>query len=142
MSNSTESNKPEIDRVQLVYASVLDVVSTAGMAMIAAGFLAYVLQLLPLTVSIEDIASHWHLRSGEMNSILSVPSGWSWVRDPLHGDVLSFVSIVFLSMAAMICLITVIPVFLSEKNRAYALIAILQVLVLAAAVAGLASGGN
>ncbi len=131
--------KAEIDQVQLVYASVLDVVSHIGMALIAAGFLIYVLKLLPLTVSIEDVAAHWHMRAAEMNRILTVPSGWSWVQDPLHGDVLSYFSIVFLSMAAMICLVSVIPVFLGEKNRTYALIALLQVIVLAAAVVGIAS---
>ncbi len=131
--------KAEIDQVQLVYASVLDVVSHIGMALIAAGFLIYVLKLLPLTVSIEDVAAHWHMRAAEMNRILTVPSGWSWVQDPLHGDVLSYFSIVFLSMAAMICLVAVIPVFLGEKNRTYALIALLQVIVLAAAVVGIAS---
>lgn len=139
MSNIAGKHKPEIDRVQLVYAAVLDVVSHTGMVLIAVGFLAYVARLLPLTVSIEDIASHWHLRAGEMNRLLAVPSGWSWVQDPLHGDVLSFISIIFLSMAAMICLVAVIPVFFAEKNRTYALIALLQVLVLAAAVVGIAS---
>lgn len=139
MSKTAGQQKPEIDRVQLVYAAVLDFVAHTGMALIAAGFLVYVFRLLPLTVSIEDIASHWHLRAGEMNQALSVPSGWSWVHDPLHGDVLSFISIVFLSMAAMICLLAVIPVFFGEKNRTYALIALLQVFVLAAAVAGIAS---
>ncbi|MCF8382254.1 MAG: DUF1634 domain-containing protein [Chlorobium sp.] len=139
MSNIAGKHKPEIDRVQLVYAAVLDVVSHTGMVLIAVGFLAYVARLLPLTVSIEDIASHWHLRAGEMNRLHAVPSGWSWVQDPLHGDVLSFISIIFLSMAAMICLVAVIPVFFAEKNRTYALIALLQVLVLAAAVVGIAS---
>jgi len=109
MNSSTDQQKPEINRVQLVYASVLDIVAHAGMTLIAAGFLAYVFRLLPLTVSIEDVASHWHLRSSDMNNILSVPTGWAWAQDPLHGDVLSFISIVFLSMAAMICLVAVIP---------------------------------
>lgn len=132
--NGKKREKAEIDKVQLVYASVLDVVSHIGMALIAAGFLIYVLKLLPLTVSIEDVAAHWQMRAADMNRILTVPSGWSWVQDPLHGDVLSYFSIVFLSMAAMICLVSVIPVFLGEKNRTYALIALLQVMVLAAAV--------
>ncbi|ACD89145.1 conserved hypothetical protein [Chlorobium limicola DSM 245] len=137
--NGKKREKAEIDKVQLVYASVLDVVSHIGMALIAAGFLIYVLKLLPLTVSIEDVAAHWQMRAADMNRILTVPSGWSWVQDPLHGDVLSYFSIVFLSMAAMICLVSVIPVFLGEKNRTYALIALLQVMVLAAAVVGIAS---
>jgi hypothetical protein len=139
MSNTDGQHKPEIDRAQLVYAAVLDVASHTGMVLIAAGFLSYVLRLLPLTVSVEAVASHWHLRASEMNHALSVPSGWSWVQDPLHGDVLSFISIIFLSMAAMICLVAVIPVFFAGKNRSYALIALLQVLVLVAAVVGIAS---
>ncbi len=114
--NGKQREKVEIDQVQLVYASVLDVVSHIGMALIAAGFLIYVLKLLPLTVSIEDVAAHWHMRAADMNRILTVPSGWSWVQDPLHGDVLSYFSVVFLSMAAMICLVAVIPVFLARRT--------------------------
>jgi|WetSurMetagenome_2_1015567.scaffolds.fasta_scaffold486459_2 hypothetical protein len=141
MSSETRKD-PVIDRVQLVYASVLDIVSHAGMVLVAAGFAAYVFKLLPLTVSIEEVAGHWHMRASEMRHIMHVPTGWSWLGDPLHGDVLSYISIVFLSMAAMICLTSAAAVFMQEKNRIYTIITMLQITVLAAAVAGIAGGGS
>ncbi|TLU88636.1 MAG: DUF1634 domain-containing protein [Chlorobium sp.] len=140
--SSEKQKETAIDRVQLVYANVLDFVSHTGMVLVAAGFFAYVFRLLPPTVSIEDIASHWHMKASEMHRIIKVPAGWSWVSDPLHGDALSYVSIIFLSMAAMICLTSAFTVFLKERNRIYTVIAFLQIAVLAAAVAGIAGGGS
>ncbi|NTW57266.1 MAG: DUF1634 domain-containing protein [Chlorobiaceae bacterium] len=140
--SSEIQKETRIDRVQLVYASVLDIVSHTGMVLVAAGFIAYVFRLFTPTVSIEEVAAHWHMRASEMQKVVHVPKGWSWVSDPLHGDVLSFVSIVFLSMAAMICLTSALAVFFQEKNRIYTIITFLQITVLAAAVAGIAGGAG
>ncbi len=130
------------DRVQLAYASVLGFASAVGMILIAAGYLIYVFELLPSAASVAEVAAHWHLRASELHQAVPVPSGWNWIGDLLHGDVLSYASIIYLSASTIFCLAFIIPALIREKDFTYTVITILQVSVLVFAAAGIVSGGH
>lgn len=130
------------NRIQLTYANVLSWASTLGMIFVAAGYLVYVFQLLPSAVSPAEIAMNWHLRAAEFHNAVPVPSGWDWIAEWNRGDVLSYLSIIYLSSVTMLCLIVIVPLFIREKDRNYTLIALLQVLVLVFAATGIVSGGH
>ncbi len=130
------------NRIQLTYATVLSWTSTLGIIFVVAGYLVYVLQLLPSTVSPSEVAMHWHLRAAELHKIVPVPSGWDWIYQLGRGDVLSYASVVYLSSVTMLCLAVIIPLFLKEKDMIYSVMTLLQVLVLVFAAAGIVSGGH
>ncbi|NTV05434.1 MAG: DUF1634 domain-containing protein [Chlorobiaceae bacterium] len=130
------------NRIQLTYATVLSWTSTLGIIFVVAGYLVYVFQLLPSTVSPSEVALHWHLRAAELHKIVPVPSGWDWIYQLGRGDVLSYASVVYLSSVTMLCLVVIIPLFLKEKDMIYAVMTLLQVLVLVFAAAGIVSGGH
>jgi hypothetical protein len=130
------------NRIQLTYATVLSWTSTLGIVFVAAGYLVYVFQLLPSTVSPSEVAMHWHLRAVELHKIVPVPSGWDWIYQLGRGDVVSYASVVYLSSVTMLCLLVIIPLFLKEKDMIYAVMTVLQVLVLVFAAAGIISGGH
>ncbi len=130
------------NRIQLTYATVLSWTSTLGIIFVVAGYLVYVFQLLPSTVSPSEVAMHWHLRAAELHKIVPVPSGWDWIYQLGRGDVLSYASVVYLSSVTMLCLAVIIPLFLKEKDMIYAVMTLLQVLVLVFAAAGIVSGGH
>ena len=136
--------KPQLhaNRIQLTYATVLSWTSTLGIIFVVAGYLVYVFQLLPSTVSPSEVAMHWHLRAAELHKIVPVPSGWDWIYQLGRGDVLSYASVVYLSSVTMLCLAVIIPLFLKEKDMIYAVMTLLQVLVLVFAAAGIVSGGH
>jgi len=136
--------KPQLhaNRIQLTYATVLSWTSTLGIIFVVAGYLIYVFQLLPSTVSPSEVAMHWHLRAAELHKIVPVPSGWDWIFQLGRGDVLSYASVVYLSSVTMLCLAVIIPLFLKEKDMIYAVMTLLQVLVLVFAAAGIVSGGH
>ncbi len=129
-----------VDEVQTVYARVLEIVSHVGFVFLSVGYLVYVMQLLPLSVPIEAIAGNWHLKASEMQQKLQIPAGWSFVSSTAalgKGDVLSYLSILYLAMATVICLVFAITAFYREKNYLYTAIAVLQVVVLLVAASGL-----
>ena len=130
------------NRIQLTYATVLSWTSTLGIIFVVAGYLVYVFQLLPSTVSPSEVAMHWHLRAAELHKIVPVPSGWDWIYQLGRGDVLSYASVVYLSSVTMLCLAVIIPLFLKENDVIYAVMTLLQVLVLVFAAAGIVSGGH
>jgi len=138
MDNDKKSHG--IDKVQLVYAQVLENVSHIGIAFLTVGYLAYVLQLLPLSVPIDIIAGNWHLKASEMQHKLHTPSGWSFLHNTailLKGDIISYLSIFYLAMATIVCLAFATITFYREKNYVYTTLAVLQVVVLLVAASGL-----
>ncbi len=130
------------NRVQLSYATVLFWTSTLGIIFIIAGYLTYVLQLLPSAVSPAEVALHWHLRAAELHNVVAVPSGWDWLTQLGRGDVISYASIVYLSSVTMFCLAVIIPAFVKEKDFIYTVLTLLQVTVLLFVAAGAFSGGH
>jgi len=58
------------------------------------------------------------------------------------GDFLNFVGIAFLAGVTMICYVRIIPILFRKKDRVYALIAILEVLVLMLAASGILKAGG
>jgi hypothetical protein len=133
------------DRVQLTYAKTLDYVAHTVIVVMAIGFLIYLMELLPLTVPIETIAGNWHLSAANLQAKLNLPCGWGCFTSPagiLHGDIVSYISVIFLSLATLVCLASALTVFVSEKKHLYSVIATLQVLVLLVAASGIMSGGR
>lgn len=143
--NDVKPGKLYADRVQLAYASTLELVSHAIMIVMAIGFVLYILQLLPLTVPVETVASNWHLNATKLQMKIHHHCGWSCFTDVhtfMHGDAVSYASVIFLSLATMLCLATAAIAFFKEKNRLYLMITILQVLVLMVAASGLFRSGH
>lgn len=134
-----EMNSSGAEKVQLVYARVLDIVSHVAIFFLAVGYLIYVLQLLPLAVPIESISGNWHLSASEMQQKIHTPSTWLFFSTPgilFKGDIVSYISIFYLSMVTVICLVVAAVLFYRGKNYLYFVITIFQVLVLLIAASG------
>ncbi|NTU59187.1 MAG: DUF1634 domain-containing protein [Chlorobiaceae bacterium] len=133
------------DRVQLAYAKTLDYVAHSVIIVMAAGYFLYLTGLLPLSVPIETIAGNWHLSASRLQAKLHLASGWSCFTRPegiFHGDIVSYISVIFLSLATLICLVSAFLVFIGEKKRLYSAITLLQVIVLLVAASGILSAGR
>ncbi|MEK6777398.1 MAG: hypothetical protein AABY87_11050 [bacterium] len=128
---------------QLAYAGILDSGMKAGLLLIIATFAVYVFHILPPYIPVNDLPNYWSLPVHEYLAKTGIPHGWSWVRLIGHGDILNFVGIVFLAGVTIVCYIRVIPIFFRKKDPVYAVIAIIEVLVLALAASGvLKTGGH
>lgn len=133
------------DRVQLTYANTLEFVSHTVIILLAVGYVLYMTGLLPLEVPVSAIASHWHLSAAQMRETLHQPTGWSVFANPaglLHGDVISYISVIFLALATLICLASAVMVYIGEKMPVYLTISIAQVLVLLVAASGIMTGAH
>ncbi len=125
------------DKPQRVYAAVLAWVSICGLVLLGLSYIVYLSRLIPLSVPIEAIADNWHLRADELNAKLHLPQGWNWTDDLMHGDILSFASVIFLAGGTFVCLAAVAVAFIRERDVAYSIIVLLQIGVLLAAAAGI-----
>jgi hypothetical protein len=58
------------------------------------------------------------------------------------GDFLNFIGIAFLAGVTIICFFPIIPIFLKKKDKVYAALAVVEILVLVLAASGLLKSGG
>ncbi len=71
-----------------------------------------------------------------------IHTGWSWLDMLGKGDFLNFVGIAFLAGVTIVCNLRIIPILLKKKDIVYAILAILEVLVLTLAASGILKAGG
>lgn len=136
------SSKIRATEEQLAYAKLLDYGMKAGMLILLLTFVIYVLGILPPHIPIGDLPKYWSLSVHEYLKVTSTPSGWSWITMLHKGDFLNFFGVAFLSAITIACYIRIIPVFVKNKDSIYALLAVIETLVLCLAASGLLKAGG
>ncbi len=136
------NNKTKASEEQITYAGVLNVGMWIGLAVLIVTFLIYISGVLPTFVPIEDLSKYWGMRVHDFNTQLNAPTGWGWAAMVGKGDYLNFVGIAILSGLTILCYLVILPILNRKKDRAYVIIAILEVLVLSLAASGLLKSGH
>jgi hypothetical protein len=127
---------------QLAYAKVLNIGMWLGLAVLTVSFLIYISGVLPTHVPINDLPKYWGMRAHDYNVLLNAPTGWDWLGMVGKGDYLNFVGIAMLSGLTILCYLVILPILIRKKDRAYAVIAVVEVLVLALAASGILKAGG
>lgn len=128
---------------QLTYARVLDAGMKIGLLSLLVTFALYVIGVLTPHVPVEELPRYWSLPVKEYLAATGIHPGWGWLRMLGKGDFLNFLGIAFLSSVAILCYLSITPIFFRKRDRIYAWLAVAEVLVLALAASGvLRSGGH
>lgn len=127
---------------QLKYGDMLFYGCWGGLLVIVVIYLIYVLGILAPHVPMNDITRLWTLPAHEYLTQADVPTGWGWLHLLGKGDFLNFLGIAFLAGLTIICYIPLIPAYLKQKNRTYALLALAEIIVLVVAASGIVGGGG
>jgi len=152
---------------QMAYAGVLNVGMWLGLAILVITFFIYISGVLPSYVQLEDLSrpymvkvgdpawkwqyveEHklqntplWSMRVNEFNHIKEAPTGWHWAALVGKGDYLNFIGIAMLAGLTILCYLVILPILFRKKDTAYAIIAIVEVLVLSLAASGLLKVGG
>jgi len=136
------SNKLKATGEQLAYARLLDYGMKAGLLILVLTFVVYVLGLLPSHIPLDDISKYWSLSVHDYLKATNIHTGWSWLLMLNRGDFLNFFGIAFLAGVTIVCYLRIIPIFLKKKDLVYAILAILESLVLLLAASGLLKTGG
>ena len=134
------SRKTTQSAAQAVYARVMRWISTAALITMAVVFVLYIMDVLPSRLDVEEIARHWHSSSDVFHQRLESYTGWQWLRCLAYADALSMGTIAVLAATTPVCLLVVGVAYARNKNRVYAVMAVVQTAVLALAASGLLGG--
>lgn len=135
------AGKTEISE-QIAYAKILDKGMKIGIVILFITFIIYLTGILTPYIPVKDLPQYWSLSVHEYLEVTGIQAGWSWLHRLNRGDFLNFVGIAFLSGVTIVCYLRILPILFRKKDTAFAVIAILEVLVLVLAASGLLKAGG
>lgn len=118
--------------------------SRVALALLVAGFALYVTGLLPSHIPLDALPKLWGLPLQQFLVSAQAPTGWQWLALAGRGDYFNYLGIVVLCASIVAAYLRVLP-GLARSERAFALIAALELVVLLTAASGLLnwiSGGH
>jgi len=137
------SGQDHDSHVQALYARWLDIGTRMSFAASLVAFLLYVSGAIPAYIPLEALPRYWGLPLGEFLRQTGAPSGWGWLRQLGGGaEYLNLACMALIGLVTLVCYVRVVPALLALGERLQAALAVLQVLVLAAAVSGVFAGGG
>ncbi len=127
---------------QLVYAGILEKGMYLGLLILFVTFAIYVFGLMDPYIPVGELSGYWTMPVHEYLEKANIHPGWGWVGLLGYGDFVNFVGIAMLAGVTIVCYAAIIPTLFRNKDTVYAVIAILEVIVLSAAASGLLAVGH
>ena len=120
-----------------LFARWLGVGMSVGFAALVASFALYVLGVIPASVAPADLPRYWSLPVSEYLAATGAPTGWSWVSRLRQSDVLNFLGLAILAATPIAAYVRLAAHFAAPRERLALAICVVEIVVLAAAAAGL-----
>ena len=137
------SNKLQATEEQLAYAKLLDLGMKVGLLMLVVTFFVYMFGIFTPHIPVDKLPEYWKMPVKDYLKAADIHTGWTWLSKVGKGDFLNFIPIAFLAGVTILCYMRIIPILFRKKDTAYAVLAIIEVLVLVLAASGvLKSGGH
>lgn len=135
--------KPMATEEQRRYATILDIGMKIGLLILVSTFALYLISTPKPAVPVDDVSQYWGMKVGDYLDATGTERGWTWLNRLDQSDFLTFAPIAFLAAVTAVCYSTIIPIFLKKKDKVFAALAVLEILVLVLAASGvLPSGGH
>lgn len=142
--------KPTATAEQLLYANLLEKGMYFGLLLLFVTFALYVFGIMKPAVPLNEIASYWnqdvHSYLVAINTnflhLEQLPTGWAWLKLINKGDFINFIPIAILSGVTIACFIAIVPGLFQRGDKAYAIMAIAEVVILSLAASGLLAVGG
>jgi len=135
-----QSLKPS--KEQIIYANLLLMGMVAGIIVLVTTYVIYLTGILTPHVDLQVISANWGKGIHEYLEITHSPHGWGWVALLGKGDFINYIGFVLLGVMTIICYLVLVRGYAREKNWIFAVISILEIVVLSVAASGILGGGG
>ncbi len=128
---------------QIIYANLLLIGMVAGIIVMMITYAVYLSGLLEPYVNMQVISANWGKGIHEYLEVTHSPLGWGWFALLGKGDYLNYVGFALLGLMTIFCYIVLVRGYSRRKDWVFAVISILEIVVLSLAASGiLGSGGH
>ena len=133
---------PKAPAEQITYANLLFYGSWGAIAILMVTFFLYVTGVFESYIPINEVSQYWSMPVGQYVHEANIPIGWGWATLLGNGDFLNFIGIVLLAGMTIVCFLVILPYYVKQKDIAFAVLVILEVLVLCLGASGLLGTGG
>jgi len=140
------SEKPEAQLEatpeQILYAKILEKGMYIGLLALFITFALYAFGIMKPYIPVDKLSTYWSMNVHDYLHHAGIKPGWAWLGMLGYGDFINFVGIAFLAGVTIVCYLAIVPVLFKSNDKVYAVLALLEALILAAAASGLIAGGH
>jgi len=129
-------------REQLLYAKILEWGMYLGLLVLFITFGLYTFGILEPYIPLDKISEYWSYNVHDYLEHAGIEAGWAWLGMLKYGDFINFIGIAMLAGVTIICYAAIVPTLLKNKDVVYAILAVLEVIILSAAASGILAVGH
>ena len=135
---------------QLLYAKILEKGMLVGLLLLFITFALYVFGIMPAAIPLDEISGYWNQPVHDYlvainNDFLHqdhLVTGWSWIKLIGKGDFINFIPVAILSGVTIVCYLAIVPGLFKRGDKAYAIMALAEAVILSLAASGLLAVGH
>jgi hypothetical protein len=127
---------------QLLYAGILEKGMYFGLLILFITYAIYVFGIMTPYIPLDEISKYWTLNVHEYLEVTHIEDGWAWLGMLRYGDFINFIGVAILAGVTIMCYLSIVPTLLKNNDKVYAVLALLEAVILAAAASGIISVGH
>jgi hypothetical protein len=127
---------------QLLYARILEKGMYLGLLILFITYALYVFGIMDPYIPLDKISDYWSMNVHDYLEHAEIKNGWAWLGMLKYGDFINFIGIALLAGVTIICYSAIVPTLLKSKDTVYAILAVLEVIILSAAASGILAVGH
>ena len=127
---------------QILYAKLLEVGMYIGLVILFITFGLYAFGVMDPYIPLDKISQYWTMNVNDYLHHANIKAGWSWVGMLKYGDFVNFIGIAMLAGVTILCYAAIVPTLLKNNDRVYAVLALLEVIILSVAASGILGAGG
>ena len=125
---------------QRIYARWLSAGARVSLTLLATAFVLYFGGLVAPAVPLAELPLYWGLPAAQYAAATGARTGWGWVTSLPQSDAMNLAGIACIALVTPVCFVRLLLEYLARGERVFALIAALELAVLAAAASGVLAG--
>jgi hypothetical protein len=127
---------------QILYAKLLEIGMYMGLLILLITFALYAFGVMDPYIPLENISKYWTMNVNDYLHHANIKAGWAWIGMLKYGDFVNFIGIAILAGVTILCYAAIVPTLLKSQDTVFAILAILEVIILSVAASGILGAGG
>ena len=127
---------------QLLYSSILEKGMFIGLLILLVTYAIYMIGIPGPYLPHAQVPELWSMSVMDYLHTAKIEAGWAWLGMVGHSDFLNFIGIAMLAAVSIACFISIVPLLVRNGDRLYAVLAVLEVIILSVAASGILGAGG
>ncbi|MBW2201217.1 MAG: DUF1634 domain-containing protein [Deltaproteobacteria bacterium] len=127
---------------QILYAKILEIGMYIGLLILFVTFAIYAFGIMNPYIPLDEISQHWSKPVNDYLHDAHIKNGWGWLGMLGYSDFLNFIGIAMLAGVTIICYLAIVPTLFKNNDKVYAVLALLEAIILSIAASGIIAVGH